>query len=110
MLYFTPSFGLFSSLHHWRKEQIPFASKYRDQVNQNGILYLSEPRLILPIKNDYDLQIGPSYSEYSIYHLDQYFMFFWIILMAHIFINMVIKLALAKPFRFETNNVQKDIA
>ena len=106
MLYFTPSFGLFSILHHWEKEQIPFASKYRNQVNKTGILYLYKTNITKEQwyeidRYDYDLETGPSYSEYTVYNLDQYFIFFWIILLVHIFINIVIKLALAKPFRFE---------
>ena len=110
VLYFTPSFGLFSSLHHWRKEQIPFASKYRDQVNKTGMLYLYKTNITKEQwdeidRYDYDLETGPSYSEYTIYHLDQYFIFFWIILLVHIFINIVIKLALAQTFRFEMKHL-----
>ena len=105
VLYFTPSFGFFSILHHWKKEQIPFADQYRDQINKTGTLYLYKVNIT---KDQWDKlerysikeKKGPDYHAYTVFSLDWYFTFFWIILMIHISINIIMKLVISTHFRF----------
>ena len=109
MLYFAPGFGLFSTLHHWRREQIPFAGQYRDQIQTNGTLYLYKMNITKDQWNaidryDYDDKKGVHYSEYTVVSLDWYFIYFWIIIMVHTSFNIVLKLAISLSFRFDKTN------
>ena len=109
MLYFAPGFGLFSTLHHWRREQIPFAGQYRDQIQTNGTLYLYKMNITKDQWNaidryDYDDKKGTHYSEYTVVSLDWYFIYFWIIIMVHTSFNIVLKLAISLSFRFDKTN------
>ena len=112
VLYFTPSFGLFSILHHWRKEQIPFASQYRDQINETGILYLYEANITKEQwdqidRYDYENKRSIYYSAYTVFRLEQYFRYFWIFMMVHIIFNIIIKGITSPHFRFVNFVVEK---
>ena len=112
VLYFTPSFGLFSILHHWRMEQIPFASKYRNQANKSGMIYLYNANITKDLwdeidRYNYEDKIGIHYSAYTVFSMDQYFKFFWIILIVHLIINIIIKEMTSAHFRFENFLVKK---
>ena len=105
VLYFVPGFGLFSILHHWRKEQIPFADQFRNLINTNGKLYLYKMNITKDQWNqidrfNYEDKIGIPYPEYTVLPLDQYFIFFWILLIVHMSLNVIIKLAISSSFRF----------
>ena len=104
LLFFTPSFGLFSTLGHLRMEQTPFAEQYRDQIEKNGTLYLYQTNITKEQWNEIDrwnhtTKSGPPYSEYTGFDLKTYFLFFWVILSVHVIVNILVKLATSKPFR-----------
>ena len=104
LLYFTPSFGLFSTLGHWRMEQTPFAEKYRNQIEKAGTLYLYKTNITKEQWNkidryNYNTDNGPHYSEYTGCSLTEYFLYFWVIMFIHVIMNMLIKAATSRPFR-----------
>ena len=104
VLYFTPSFGLFSTLGHWRMEQTPFAEQYRNQIEKNGTLYLYQTNITKEQWNEIDrwnneTNVGPDYSEYTGCNLKYCFIYFWVILSLHVIVNILVKLATSKPFR-----------
>ena len=111
IIYFAPGFGLFSTLHHWRKEQIPFAEQYMNQINANGTLYLYKANITKDQWNeidryDYYDNIGPHYSAYTVLALNRYFFFFWILLMVHTSFNVILKLTISRPFRFDSTKLE----
>ena len=105
LLYFTPSFGLFSTLGHWRMEQIPFAERYWNQIEKDGILYLYKVNITKEQwdeidRYDYENKRAVQYTAYTVFRLDQYFRYFLILLMIHIVINIIIKGVTSPHFRF----------
>ena len=104
VLYFTPAFGLFSTLSHWKLEQIPFAEQYRNQIDRSGTLFLYKANITKEQWNkidrwDYINNVGPSYSDYTGFGLHQYFLYYWIILFFHVLINILVKLVASKHFK-----------
>ena len=104
VLFFTPAFGLFSTLSHWRMEQIPFAEQYRNQIETGGTLYLYQANITKEQWNkidrwDYTNNVGPHYTLYTGFNLRQYFLYFWLILIVHVFINILVKIATSEHFR-----------
>ena len=104
VLFFTPGFGLFSILHHWKKEQVSFAPKYENLINENGMIYLygvniTKEQWAEIDRFDYENERGVHYAEYTVFSLDRYFFFFWILLMIHLVINIIIKGVTSVHFR-----------
>ena len=103
VLFFTPSFGIFSILGHWKLEQIPYSDKVNERIQaNNNTIYLCNTKPFNWKKLDrynYTSFSGPDYTVYTQYALHEYFFSFWILLFLHTFINLLVKIAFSEDFR-----------
>ena len=101
VLYFTPSFGLFSILAHWKLEQTPFSEQLRqsDKIHLFNTTPFSWSDIDRWNYTDPSNPIPPSYSLFTGYSLAEYFTMFWIILLLHTYINILVKVAVSEHFR-----------
>jgi len=109
VLYFTPGFGLFSILGHWKSEQIPYGERYRN-LTPADVLYIHNANVTWSDMNRWDYSdptnpIPPPYSLYTAFTLTQYFIGFWIILFLHVCCNIIIKRICSKHFRKNCKSV-----
>ena len=102
VLFFTPSFGLFSILGHWKLEQIPYSEKLNDRFENMNTVYLYNSK---PVKwtdlnrYNYTSDSGPHYDVYTYYSLKEYFYIFWILLFLQTYTNLLAKMAFSEDFR-----------
>ena len=84
VLFFVPSFGLFSILGHWKMEQIPYARSLNERIvayNNTVYLYNTKPFNWTDLNRyNYTSDSGPHYNVYTYFSLQEYFFFFWILL------------------------------
>ena len=116
VVYFTPCFGLFSLLHHWQYERIQFSVRKNVNVKADDMLLLHD---IQPIPwseldrwnyhDDPKKPTPPPYSLYSFYGIGDYFKLFWIIVAAHIVINICLKLLTSRSFQNKSSILEKII-
>lgn len=102
VLFFTPSFGLFSTLGHWKLEETPYSDALNSRFKTDNLVYLynSEP-IAWANLNRYSNETS-SISEYSVYtyfSLTEYFCGFWILLCLQTFTNFLAKIVCSKEFR-----------
>ena len=102
VLYFTPGFGLFSILHYWKFEQIPYAERYRN-LTPTDVLHLYNANVTWSDMNRWDYSdpsnpTPPPYTLYTGLTLTQYFILFWIIIFLHVLSNIIIKKICSKHF------------
>jgi len=102
VLFFTPSFGLFSILGHWKLEQIPYSKTVNNRFQTNNMVYLynTEPFPWTDLNRyNYTSDSGPDYTVYTYFSLTEYFFGFWILLFLHTYTNLLAKIALSEDFR-----------
>ena len=118
---FMPSLGLFSILHHWRWEQIPF--KIRQEYIKKGFTISSDDRISLFGQNetiywtefehwDYSHPQHPSPPHYSIYtllSLQTTFIAAAALLAIHFLLVIAVKILTSREFRKRGNYVNKTI-
>ena len=100
--FFAPSFGLFSLLHHWRAEQIPFAVRQSRAVTPSDLLqlYNTTPVLWSQVDRwDWEENNPPSYTWYTGLTVGQYFGLFWVLVSLHTTSLYLLKLRTAPAFR-----------
>ena len=101
VFYFIPGFGLFSTLGHWKLEQIPYSKSLNHQFKYNDTVYLynNTPFSWTDLNRyNYFSDIGPDYTLYTYYTLSEYFGIFWMLLFLHILINLIVKIAFSEDF------------
>ena len=104
VLYFTPGFGLFSILNHWKMEQTPYADELHEKLRKTNKVFLYNVTVSWTELNrwNYSGQSNPTpppYTLYTGYTLGDYFMWFWIILGVHTYVNVLIKIGTSEHFR-----------
>ena len=102
VLFFTPSFGLFSILGHWKLEQTPYSEElnYRFKTNNMVYIYNTTPFAWTDLNRyNYTSNRAPDYTVYTYYTLQEYFFGFWILLFLHTFTNLLAKIAFSEDFR-----------
>ena len=104
VLYFTPGFGLFNILNQWKMEQTPYSDELNDKLMNSEKIFLFNATVSWSELNRWNLSdssnpIPPPYTLYTDYTLGEYFMWFWVILSVHTFVNILIKIATAEHFR-----------
>ena len=109
VLYFTPGFGLFSILSHWKFEQIPYGERYRN-LTPTDVLYLHKANVTWSDMNRWDYSdptnpTPPPYTLYTAFTLTQYFVGFWVIFFLHVISNVIIKKICSKHFRKNCKSV-----
>ena len=107
VVFFTPSMGLFSLLHHWQAEQIPFTSSFRiieeykkspSQIPQFDIIDLYNMTETVHWTDldrwsyeDPKHPTPPHYSIYTVLTLQHTFIAFWGIFLLQILILLLVK-------------------
>ena len=97
VLFFTPALGLFDLLKHLQGESLPYNVVMKKKINtSNEYLYYSKAKPILwseITRLDYEQSPPalPSYTLYSGYSIEEYFIIFWIIVLLHPFLIMGVK-------------------
>ena len=107
VLFFTPSFGLFHILGHWKLEQTPYSREINDRFRNNNTVYLynSKPVSWTDLNRwDYNTDSGPDYTVYTYFSLKQYFCGYWILLLLQIGIHALIKIVCSHDFRTNPKN------
>ena len=102
VFFFIPSCGLFSILGHWKLEQTPYSKKIKDQFEKNYMVYLykSEPVNWTDLcRYNYTSDSGPDYTDYTYFHLQEYFCGFWILWVLHVIVNALAKSLCSEDFR-----------
>ena len=102
VLFFTPSFGLFSILGHWQLEQTPYSSMVNERFKGTNTVYLykTKPFAWTDLNRyNYTSDSGPDYTLYTYYSLTDYFFGFWILLFLHTYTNLLVKIAFSEDFR-----------
>ena len=108
VMYFTPPMGLFSLLHHWQAESLPFAVSQKSQwregmLSQSQHLHLHNNRSVLWSEIDrWDYSASPSPPPYTLYtglSLRTYFWLFLAILGLHTLAVGIAKFILVPDFR-----------
>ena len=105
VLYFTPGFGLFSILNHWKFEQTPYSEELNTKLMRtNKVLLRNNATVPWTDLNrwNYSDQLYPTpppYTLYTEYSLAEYSMWFWVILGVHTYVNVLIKIATSEHFR-----------
>ena len=102
--YFTPGFGLFDILYHWKYEQTKYSDKLNDKLMNTSMVFLYNATVSWRDINRWDYSAPshpspPSYTLYTTYSLKEYFLGLWIILAFHTFANVMIKIATSEHFR-----------
>ena len=102
VVFFTPAFGLFSILGHWKLEQIPYSQELNKRfgVNNTVHLYKTKPFVWTDLNRyNYTADSGPDYTAYTKFNLSEYFIGFWILLFLHTYTNLLVKIAFSEDFR-----------
>ena len=105
ILFFAPSFGLFSLLVHSKFEQIPFAVRLNRNISSSDVLYMNGKPPVLWSKvdrwnhQDPDSPVPPHYTMYTGLDLEKAFLVFWIIFVFHVSSVIITKLLTAKQMR-----------
>ena len=108
VMYFTPSLGLFSLLHHWQAESLPFSVSQKSRWREGGLqqghhLQLHNNRSVLWSEIDrWDYSASPSPPPYTLYtglSLRTYFWLFLAILGLHTLAVGIAKFILVPDFR-----------
>lgn len=119
---FIPSMGLFSVLHHWRWEQIPY--RIRQEYVNKGFTILPDDKISLFGLNEtvywseldrwtYSIDplqsTPPPYSIYTLLSLKETLCAAAILLVIHILILIIVKMATSPDFKKRGNYVDKMI-
>ena len=119
---FIPSMGLFSILHHWRWEQLPY--RIRQEYVNKGFTILSDDKVALYGLNetiywsdldrwtysvDPHKSTPPHYSIYTLLSLKGTLCVAAILLVIHIITLIIVKMATSPDFRRRGNYVDKII-
>ena len=104
VLYFTPGFGLFSILNHWKFEQTKFSDTLNAKFTNNSQVHLVNGTVSWKDINRWSYTnpedpTPPPYTLYTGYTLQEYFLGFWTILMVHIYANVLVKIATSNHLR-----------
>ena len=104
VLYFTPGFGLFSILNHWKFEQTKFSDTLNAKFTNNSQVHLVNGTVSWKDINRWSYTnpedpTPPPYTLYTGYTLQEFFLGFWIILMVHIYANVLVKIATSNHLR-----------
>ena len=114
--YFIPSFGLFSILHHWQAEKIP----YRIRLDYARSVSPQDPIKLYGLNETYywsqldrwdfsnpDKPIPPSYSTYTGLSLKQSFLVFMLITAMQFLILGIVKILTSEEFGARENYFDK---
>ena len=108
VLFFTPSFGLFSILGHWKLEQTPYSETLNERfeaTNNTVFLYNTKPFTWTDLNRyNYTSNTPPHYNVYTYFSLKEYFLGFWILFFMHIFMNALAKTLCSEDFRKNWNS------
>lgn len=115
VMYFGPTFGLFSMLHHLKAEQIQWHPDLKRNFVINGSIQFGNSTLLN--WNDIDRwqtdeddrPIPPSLTLYTIFTLKQYFLIFWIVLVIQTVLVFLIKQNWSKEDFKQLNFLEKVI-
>ena len=91
VLFFTPSFGLFSILGHWKLEQTPYSKELNNRFKTNSMVYLYNTTTFAWTdlnRYNYTSKRAPNYTVYTYYTLQEYFVGFWVLLLIHTYTNL----------------------
>ena len=85
-----------------RSGYIYYVRDYFQKPDSKIYLYNSTINWKLWTKIDrfnYTSYSGPDYTHYTYYSLTEYFFYFWVLLILHIYINLLAKIAFSEDFR-----------
>ena len=103
VVYFAPSFGLFSILGHWEMEKIPYAKDLHKRIEANNntvYLYNTKPFSWTDLNRyNYSTATAPHYNLYTCFSLQEFFLGFWILFFLHICLNALAKALCSEDFR-----------
>ena len=110
--FFAPSFGLFSLLHHWRAEQIPFAVRQTRPVIPSDVLHLYNTTPVLWSDLDRwdwaeEPPAPPSYALYTGLSTGEYFILFWLLVTLHTASLYILKLLTSPAFRRNNSLIER---
>ena len=90
-------------MSHWKAEQIPYGERYRN-LTPSDVLHLYKANITWSNLNRWDYSDAsqpspPPYTMYTGLSLTQYFIGFWIIFLAHVCSNIMIKRRFSEDFK-----------